>query len=100
MSTTGDLFVAGVLIKIKKEHDKRGILYDHGVDLINYENGYITCLMDSLIFILGDPITKDDLEWWLYETVDKIIWVNGEEFNVEDPLNLLKVLRMGTDKES
>lgn len=74
-------FVANILNKMKQESDKRNVLYEHGVDLINYENLYQDCLMDFLEFYTG--ITRDEFDWWLYEMVPKIVWLKNEEFNVE-----------------
>jgi len=85
-------FCASILDRIKKEIDKRNVLYDHGVDLINYENEYTTCLMDCLVHILDKKNIKEDIEWWLYEDVDKEMWINEIKYDVSDSYEFLKVV--------
>ncbi len=70
-------YYSKVLERIKKEHEKRNILYDHGVDLINYQNEYTTLLLESIVFEL--PFLSDeDLGWWLYEDVTKVYYMKDE----------------------
>lgn len=86
-------FCAEILKKMKEEVDKRCEIYKYGVDLANYENIYFKCLMDCLIRILKfDPIElKDLIEWWLFESVDKVItFQNGESMNVEEADDLVR----------
>lgn len=94
-------FCINILERIKKEESKRDVFYEHGIDLINYENEYKLCLMDCLCFVLSridDSIAwKEYIEWWLYESVDKIIWINDEEFNVESAEQLLNCLIYNSD---
>lgn len=66
------------LEKMKSEHDKRNVLYDHGVDLINYENYIQTVALDLIVYLIGDKKHKDDVEWWLYESVDKIYYIKDK----------------------
>ena len=88
-------FCASILERIKTEVDKRNVLYDYGVDLINYENEYTFCLMDSLCFILNKIKKmnwKEEIEWWLYESVDKIIYYKDKKISVETAQQLLNFL--------
>jgi hypothetical protein len=88
-------FCASILERIKKEVDKRNVLYDYGVDLINYENEYTSCLMDSLCFILNKIKKmnwKEEIEWWLYEAVEKVIYYKDNKVSVETAQQLLNFL--------
>jgi len=84
-------FCADILDRIKKEIDKRNVLYDHGVDLINYENEYTACLMDTLVYILDKKGIKEDIEWWLYED-GKDLWINDVKKDVTDSYEFLKIV--------
>ena len=85
-------FCADVLSRMEKEVNKRDDIYKQGVDLSNYQNEYLHCLIDSLVFILGDESFKDDIEWYLFELSDdkKIYWIDGVAVDVTDPLVFLK----------
>jgi hypothetical protein len=85
-------FCANILNDIKNEINKRNIIYDYGVDLSNYENEYTICLMKCLVFILNKDNIKDDIEWWLYEDVDKIMWINDKKYNVQNSYDFLKTI--------
>lgn len=89
------------LIAIKKEQKKRNdILYQSGVDLINYENEYTDVAIKLLVFNITalskktEAEVKDWLEWWLFEDVPKIIYFDNKtrELNVEKPKAILKYL--------
>lgn len=75
------LFCADILERMKKENEKRNVLYEHGVDLCNYQNDYFTCAIDSVEFMLSG--WKDEIEWWLFESVEKRYWLDKVEHNVE-----------------
>jgi hypothetical protein len=83
-------FYASILSIMKEEHEKRNVLYEHGVDLTNYNDMYYNCLINVLIYNLGIDM-KDSIEWWLYEDVDKIITIDGVEHDVSNPVNFLKL---------
>lgn len=74
-------FYADVLNRIKAESDKRMEIYKHGVDLINYENEYSTLVIDLILKHLPF-MKKDDLEWWLYEDVEKIYYF-PDDLNID-----------------
>jgi hypothetical protein len=75
---------------MKEEHEKRNVLYEHGVDLTNYNDMYYNCLINVLIYNLGIDM-KDPIEWWLYEDVDKTITIDGVEHDVSNPVNFLNL---------
>lgn len=81
-------FVANILNKMKEESGKRNVLYDLGVDLINYENLYLSCLMEFLEFYTG--IASHEFDWWLYESVTKVYWVKNSEFSAESAEDFLE----------
>ena len=90
-------FCASILDRVKQEYNKRDSLYENGVDLSNYQNGLYDTTMDSIYYILvGDDIAnreilKDYIEWWLFESVEKIIYrTNNRDYNVEKSYDLLK----------
>ena len=66
-----------VLKRLKDEVAKRDLIYEHGVDLINYENTYTACCLELLSEVSNIPI--DDIDWWLYEDVDKIYYLNDDK---------------------
>lgn len=95
------------LERMKKEINKRDELFKHGVDLSNYENEYSSISLDLIIFLMGKTEKnisyKEEVEWWLYENVDKIYYIteNNEKlkcdvdsaldfinFLIEDKLNI------------
>jgi len=84
-----DLFTS-ILGKMKQEVEKRDVLYAHGVDLINYQNIYYDCLMDTFEF--EKKGIKDEVEWWLYDSVEKKYWVKEVEYDVSDPKDFLKFI--------
>ena len=83
--------VIKALAGIKKESDRRDIFYENGIDLINYENGYQIELLNILKVIMEDKY--DNISWWLYENVEKIIYFkDGAERDltkVEDLMDYL-----------
>jgi len=102
---TPELFnkIVEYLKGFKTEINKRDVVYEYGIDLINYNNGYTviaTSAVTNLISILYNnkyniESIKDTLEWWLYERVEKQFFVKNKEgiettINVEDPVEFLK----------
>ncbi len=83
-------YYSKVLERIKKEHEKRNVLYDHyHIDLINYENEYTTLLFESIIFELPF-LSEEDLGWWLYEDVKKEYYLKDDSIvNVENSQDFL-----------
>lgn len=73
-----------ILTNLKAEISKRNEIYKHGVDLINYENYYSDSTYKLLAFIVGDgKFSIDEIQWWLYEDVEKIYYFKDKEYNVE-----------------
>lgn len=59
-----------------------------GVDLIDYENG-VSLLVESIVIMcVGEKDFEsalNDVQWWLYEKVEKVIIVKRKKYNVENP---------------
>ena len=82
---------------IKKESEKRDIFYDNGIDLINYENGYQEELLNLLKVVMQD--TYNNISWWLYEDVEKIIYFkNGKKRDLTKVEDLIKYLIENMEK--
>lgn len=79
------------LDSLKKEGDKRDEIYKHGVDLSNYENEYSIVAINLLVHMLGGY--KDEVEWWLYENVDKVYFREGlPDYNAENSTDFVNFL--------
>lgn len=82
---------------IKAESDKRDVFYSHGIDLINYENGYQTELLNLLKVIMNDKY--ETISWWLFEDVEKIIYFkNGKQRDLTKVEDLVKYLIENMEK--
>jgi hypothetical protein len=72
-------YIIETLKKIKEIDEKVHILYDHGVDIIELENG-VHQLEKSISVILREKedqqfrYIQDLVGWWLYEKGEKIMW--------------------------
>lgn len=55
----------------------------------------VTFIITSLIRVLAndDSKTRDDIEWWLYEDVEKEWIIDGELVKVETPEQLYDALK-------
>ncbi len=86
-------FYASVLTTIKRETDKRDVLYTHGIDLVNYENAYTEQLLSVIQHNL-EFLSRDDLDWWLYDDVEKVYYYTDpkREVDVSDALVFLRHL--------
>ena len=64
------------LNNIKKETNKRNVLYENGVDLSNYDNLYLSSLISLLEVLLNDDTESESpmITWWIYESVNKFIY--------------------------
>lgn len=81
---------------IKAEVDKRNEIYQHGIDLINYENGYQTELLNLLKVIMNDKY--NNISWYLYEDAPKIIYFkNGKQRDLTKVEDLVKYLIEGME---
>lgn len=81
-------FVIEVLNRIKELNHKVHLLYKLGVNIIDLDLA-INTLEKTIPTILVSE-KNDDYKhidnlvgWWLYETVDKVITMDGKEINVE-----------------
>lgn len=87
--------LAKCLVDIKNEHNKRDEIRKHGVDLANYENGYLDSLLNLINFHLnsyGDD-KDDEVNWWLFERTPKIIYLKGGQIiNLEKPEDFIEYM--------
>jgi len=78
-----------ILQQIKIINDKQHKLYKLGVDIIEISNG-IDLLSESIAYLFYNgkneydiKVINDWIDWWLYESVDKIIYEKDKsEINV------------------
>ena len=77
---------------LKDEHNKKDKLYEYGIDLINYEREYLTGFIDLISFLTGKD-SQEEIEWWIYEDVEKIYYMpDGTQVNVKKAEDLLEYL--------
>ncbi len=95
------MYIKNLLIKslndLKKEINKRDYLYKHG-NLTNYENGYrevalnlVAQMFKHYTGAIGD--VRGDIEWWLYEKVDKVYFINKKKVSVKAAKQFIEVSR-------
>lgn len=81
-------YIIETLLKIKEHDEKVHKLYTLGVDIIDFDNSF-SQLEKSIPTLLRKEKDKqfgyiqDLVGWWLYEDVDKIIYVDDIEINVD-----------------
>lgn len=81
-------YIIETLTKIKGQDEKVHKLYTMGVDLLDFDNT-ISQLEKSIPTILrkekDEPYgwIQDLVGWWLYENIEKKIWYDEIEVNVE-----------------
>ena len=81
-------YIIETLNKIKEHDEKVHKLYLMGIDILEFNNT-ISQLEKSIPTILRKEkdeqfrYIQDLVGWWLYESVDKIIWHDKIEFNIE-----------------
>jgi hypothetical protein len=81
-------YIIETLLKIKEHDEKVHTLYTLGVDILDFSNTN-SQLEKSIPTLLRKEKDKqfgyiqDLVGWWLYEDVDKIIWIDGIEDNVD-----------------
>lgn len=81
-------YIINTLKKIKEIDEKILSIYRMGIDLLEFETG-ISQLEESIPSIIREEedeefgYIQDLVGWWLYDDVEKKIWVNEVEFNVE-----------------
>lgn len=92
-------FCVDILLKMKAEHEKRCKVYDlYGVNMSNYENIMTECLMACLLKILKMDV-QEEIEWWLYESSEKIYYIGEDSYLVEQPSDFIKFLIFIKSKE-
>ena len=81
-------YIIETLVKIKEHDEKVHKLYNMGVDLLDFDNT-ISQLEKSIPTILRKEKDEqygwiqDLVGWWLYENIEKKIWYDEIEVNVE-----------------
>ena len=81
-------YIIETLTKIKEHDEKVHKLYDMGVDLLDFNNT-TSQLEKSIPTILRKEKDEqygwiqDLVGWWLYENIEKKIWYDEIEVNVE-----------------
>jgi hypothetical protein len=81
-------YIIETLNKIKEHDEKVHKLYLMGIDILEFNNT-ISQLEKSIPTILRKEkdeqfrYIQDLVGWWLYESVEKIIWHDKIEFNIE-----------------
>ena len=89
-------YIIDTLKKIKEIDEKVQVLYKHGVDIIELENG-ISQLERSISVVIRQEedekfkCIQDFVGWWLYETVEKIIWYGSKEEIEANPNDVERV---------
>jgi hypothetical protein len=81
-------YIIETLVKIKEHDEKVHKLYTMGVDILEFSdtNSQLEKSIPTLLRKEKDEqfgYIQDLVGWWLYESVDKIIWHNKIEFNIE-----------------
>ena len=90
-------YIIETLVKIKEHDEKVHKLYNMGVDLLDFDNT-ISQLEKSIPTILRKEKDEqygwiqDLVGWWLYENIEKKIWYDEIEFNVESVENFTDYL--------
>lgn len=74
-------YIIETLLKIKEHNEKVHTLYTLGVDILEFDNA-ISQLEKSIPTLLRKEkdeqfgYIQDLVGWWLYEDVDKTIWID------------------------
>jgi len=90
-------YIIETLTKIKEHDEKVHKLYDMGVDLLDFNNT-TSQLEKSIPTILRKEKDEsygwiqDLVGWWLYENIEKKIWYDEIEVNVESVENFTDYL--------
>lgn len=90
-------------IKAIKKEEKR--LYNIAKNIEYFGDGFIVVdnpLIESIIKFLKKAMSDkgDYIEWWLFEEVDKKVWLeDGTEIDVSTPQKLYKFLKKDTENK-
>ena len=90
-------YIIETLLKIKEHNEKIHSIYSLGIDLLEFDNT-IPQLEKSIPTILRKEKDKpyewiqDLVGWWLYDDVQKKIWLDELEFDVESVENFTDYL--------
>lgn len=71
-------YIKKTLLRIKEYQDNLSNLNKFGIELLEYYSPLANCLEESIAILLAKDdkqfeLILDDIQWWLYEGVDKII---------------------------
>lgn len=83
-------FVEKAILKIQTMNEKSTALYNLGVDIMEVDMG-IDLVVDSFEYIFNKSICET-ISWWLWEDVEKVMWINEREYRMETLPDLLKFI--------
>jgi len=93
-------FCANILnemyVAVEKHNNLTDLLYQNDIDIINMEIGLFDTSIKMLSYIMGFDV-KPDIEWWLFEDSEKIIYINEESWDVSTEDNFFKCLEFAHD---
>lgn len=86
-------YIITALKKLQQNSTIHTILYENGVNLVDYEakTELVSMVEEAIATMLCNNDEKQfelmlaDVQWFLYENVTKIIWVDNIANNVETP---------------
>jgi hypothetical protein len=81
-------YIIETLLKIKEHDEKVHALYTLGVDILEFSNtnSQLEKSIPTLLRKEKDEqfgYIQDLVGWWLYEDVDKVIWIDEFEIKVD-----------------
>ena len=80
-------YVKKSLLRIKEYGDKTDALGKIGVNLIDYNEGLINMVEESIAIVVSEDkfdLVLEDIQWWLYESVNKIITYGDKKVDVNN----------------
>ena len=90
-------FMIEALNKLKDYHARIHELFKLGMDLSELKPDIITELEKALAWLvttkpIEQKLALDDIQWWLYEKVNKVITVKEKKYNVNKVEDFVKWL--------
>lgn len=80
-------FLIEQLSILQKENNSCSNLYKLGIDLVNYDNKYITISIEVLSKLTNIDIRI--IEWWLFESSSKKVYLKEKEYDLTTPEQFL-----------
>jgi hypothetical protein len=84
-------YLQGFLEQEKKISELSSFLNKFGIDINNYEDKYCSFAKELLAVEIGCSV--DDIDWWLYEDVEKIYYINKKPLSVKKPEEFINYYR-------